>query len=249
MSNTKIITLCVSGVVAFILLIMLIASMKTVGVGQVGIETRFGRVLGEVQSGFHFIPPWEGLTQMNVQIQKSQVDATAATQDLQSVTTTVAVNYNLTPATANQVYREVGTNYVSTIVDPIVQETFKAVSAKYNATDLVTERAAVQAQTLSDLQTAFQARGITIDNLNIVNFAFSDQYTAAIEAKQVASQNVQTQQYNLQAAQLQAQAQEQQKTSLSPQYLELQAIQKWDGKMPQVVSGGTGNIFGLQLQQ
>jgi regulator of protease activity HflC (stomatin/prohibitin superfamily) len=239
-------SLITGGVVGFILLIILLASMQTVATGHVGIVTRYGRVLGEQQSGFHFIPPWEHMTAMNVQVQKSQVPAAAATKDLQQVSTTFALNYNLTDGTANQVYKEVGVNYVSNIIDPVVQEEFKAVTAKYNATDLITERAAVQAQTFKDLQAKLENHGITVDNVNIVNFDFSPQFSAAIEHKQVAAQNVLTQQYNLQSAQLQSQAQEKQKTSLSAAYLQLQAIQKWDGKLPNTLAGG-GSVFNIPL--
>jgi regulator of protease activity HflC (stomatin/prohibitin superfamily) len=236
-------------IVAFILLFMIVSTVRVVSVGHVGIVTRFGRVVGEDQSGLHFILPWpvEQMTGMNVQIQLSQVPANAATLDLQQVSTTVALNYNLTAQTANQVYREVGTSYVSTIIDPIVQETFKAITAQYNATDLIQERSKVQAETLDALTKAFDAKGITVDNLNIVDFQFSPQYSAAIENKQVEAQNVQTAQYKLQQAQLNAQANQVQDAALSPQILEQQAISKWDGKMPQVVSGGTGNIFGINL--
>jgi regulator of protease activity HflC (stomatin/prohibitin superfamily) len=234
------------------LFFVLISSVRTVSVGQVGIVTRFGRVVGEDQSGLHFIAPWpfEGMTGMNVQVQKSQVDASAATLDLQTVSSTIAVNYHLTDATANQVYREVGTNYVSTIVDPIVMETFKAVTAQYNATDLIQERAKVQAESLANLQTAFQARGITVDNLNIVNFQFSPQYTAAVENKTVESQNVQAAQYKLQQAQLNAQANQVQDAALTPQILEQQAIQAWanGAKMPTTLYlGSSSSVFGIPI--
>lgn len=238
----------IAGVIGVILLFIVISMFRVVSVGTVGIVTRFGKVVGEDQSGFHFILPWpiEGMTGMNIQIQKSQVTASAATLDLQEVSTTVALNYNLTPQTANQVYRQVGTAYVNTVVDPIVQETFKAVTAQYNATDLIQERSKVQEQTLNELTTAFRDRGITVDNLNIVNFDFSKEFSSAIENKQVEAQNVQAAQYKLQQAQLNAQANSVQDAALSPQILEQQAIAKWDGKMPQALSGGS-NIFGINL--
>lgn len=235
--------------IVVVALLFLVLCVRTVGVGQVGIITRFGSVKRQENSGITLKLPYpiEHLTKMNVQIQKSQVGASAATQDLQEVSTTVALNYNLTPRTANQVYREVGTDYVPTIIDPIVQETFKAVTAQYNATDLVTERAKVQQETFKELTVAFKDRGITIDNLNIVNFDFSKQYSSAIEDKQVQAQNVQAAQYKLQQAQLNAQANQVQDSALTPQILEQQAISKWNGKMPQSV-GSSSTIFGIPLQ-
>lgn len=242
--RTAILTLI--GIIVFF---MLVSTVRAVSVGNVGIITRFGKVVGEDQSGLHFIAPWpfESMTGMNVQVQKSQVEASAATLDLQSVSTTVALNYNLTPQTANQVYREVGTNYVATIIDPIVQETFKSVTAKYNATDLVQERAQVQQQTLKDLITAFNDRGITVDNLNIVDFRFSPDFSKAIENKQVEAQNVQAAQYKLQQAGLNAQANQVQDTALTQAILEQQAIAKWDGKLPATLAGG-GTVFNIPLQ-
>lgn len=249
MSPKKTVLLIAGPIVGLIIFFMLVSMVRVVSVGSVGIVTRFGKVVGEDQSGLHFILPWpfEGMTGMNVQIQKSQVSASAATLDLQQVSTEVALNYNLTPQTANQVYREVGTNYVSNVVDPIVQETFKAVTAQYNATDLVQERAKVQEQTLAELTTAFKNRGITVDNLNIVNFSFSSAFSNAIENKQVEAQNVQAAQYKLQQAQLNAQANQVQDAALTPNILEQQAIAKWDGKLPSNTVAGGSTLFSIPV--
>lgn len=235
-------------IVALFVFIRLLTCFRIVGVGQVGIVTKYGNVVGEVSSGMHFIPPWESITGMNVQNQKVQVDATAATKDLQTVTTTVALNFNLTPKTANDIYKSVGTQYEGVVVDPILQETVKAVTAEYNATDLIDERAAVEAQTLSSLNKALSDRGVTVDNFSILNFQFSTAFTNAIENKQVEEQNVAAAQYKLQQAQINAQANQVQTTALTPQILEQQAISKWDGKMPQVINGSTGAVFGINLQ-
>jgi regulator of protease activity HflC (stomatin/prohibitin superfamily) len=218
-----------------------------VSVGQVGIITSYGSVKGEVASGLHFIPPWETVTGVSVQNQKVQVDATAATQDLQTVTATVALNFNLTPQTANNIYKNVGTQYEAVVIDPILQETVKAVTSQYNATDLIDQRAAVEAKTLTALTKALTDKGVTVDNFSIVNFAFSTAYTNAIENKQVEAQNVQAAQYKLQQSQLNAQANAVQDAALTPAILEQQAIAKWDGKLPaNTLQGGT--IFGINLQ-
>lgn len=230
-----------------IVFILLLSSVRIIGVGKVGIVTRFGNVNREVGSGLHLkIPFAESIHVMNVQLQKSQVDAEAATNDLQTVTASIALNYNLTSDTANKVYKEVGVNYVSTVIDPILQETVKSVSSQYNATDLIDKRTEVQTKTFVALQSALQKRGITVDNLSIVNFKFSDQFAAAIEAKQVEAQNVQAAQYKLQKAQLDAEANQVQDAALTPAILEQQAIAKWNGQMPKAL--GTNTVFGIDLQ-
>lgn len=234
--------------VIVLLILFFLLCFRIVGVGKVGIVTRFGNVNREWQSGVHFKLPWpiEGVTKMNVQIQKEQQDASAATHDLQTVTTTLALNYHLTPDTAGQVYREIGTDYKNRIIDPVLQETVKSVTSQYNAEELISKRPQVEATILADLQAKLAKRGITVDNISIVNFAFSAQFSDAIEQKQVAQQDAQKAQYQLQTAQLQAQAQEVQAKTLTPEYLQLQAIQKWNGKMPLYV-GGSG-IFSIPLQ-
>lgn len=231
-----------------IFIVLALFCIRVVGVGHVGIVTTFGNVSSEWNSGLHLKAPWpfQSVHTMNVQIQKSQVDASAATQDLQTVTTTVALNYNLTPATANQVYREVGTNYVATVIDPILQETVKAVTSQYQATDLIDRRTEVQNKTFVALQTALEKRGITVDNLSIVNFQFSKEFGDAIEQKQVAAQQVQQATYKLQKAQVDAQANQVQDAALTPAILEQQAITKWNGVMPNSVGGNS--IFGINLQ-
>lgn len=237
-------------VVAAVIVLFLLFCLRIVGVGQVGIVTRFGQVNREWQSGVHLKLPWpiEAETKMNVQIQKEQVDASAATQDLQTVTTTVALNYNLTSNTANQVYREVGTDYKVRVIDPILQEAVKSTTSNYNATDLIDQRSKVEQQTYNTLQLALSKRGITVDNLSIVNFQFSTQFSQAIENKQVEAQNVQAAQYKLQQADLNAQANSVQQAALTPAILEQQAISKWDGKLPTYLNSGSGtSVFGIPL--
>lgn len=235
------------GVLIFAFLTLL-TSIRVVGVGREGIVTRFGQVVGDKQSGLVLVAPWgiEHLVSMNVQNQKVQVDATAATQDLQTVTTTVALNFNLTPSTADQIYRQVGVNYESVVIDPILQETVKSITSQYNATDLIDQRPKVEAQTLTQLNKALADKGVTVDNFSIVNFSFSTAFSNAIENKQVEAQNVQAAQYKLQQANLNAQANQVQDAALTPQILEQQAINKWNGKMPNAVSGGS-TIFSIPL--
>lgn len=247
--NTKKVVLgAIVLLIGLIVVIRLLTCIRSVAVGQVGILTSYGSVKGEVSSGLHFIPPWETVTGMSVQNQKVQVSASAATKDLQTVTTSVALNFNLTPKTANDIYKNVGTKYDSVVIDPILQETVKSVTSQYNATDLIDQRGKVEAQTLNELTKALTNRGVTVDNFSIVDFQFSPQFSAAIESKQVEAQNVAAAQFKLQQANLNAQANQVQDAALTPAILQQQAIAKWDGKMPNAVSGGNGTIFGINIQ-
>lgn len=229
------------------LLIIFFSSLHVVGVGQVGITTSFGKVSGERSSGAFFAPPWVGVTTMDIQVQKEQQQASAATKDLQSVDTTLAMNYHLTSSTAFDVYKNIGTDYKARIIDPVLQEVVRATTSQYNADELIAQRPQVATAIFTALQNKLAPQGITVDSANIVDFTFSAQFNNSIEAKQVAGQNAQKAQYDLQTAQLESQAQAVKAQTLTPEYLQLQAINKWDGKLPSTVTG-TGSIFSIPLQ-
>lgn len=239
-------------IVAFLVLVVLffIFCFRVVGVGQVGIVTRFGNVNREVGSGVAIKMPFpiEKLTKMDVKQQKEQQDTSAATKDLQSVTTTIAVNYHLTPKTARDVFQNVGTKYNDVVIDPIIQESVKSVTAQYNAEELISKRGEVEIALNDKLMGKLTNRGISVDNVSIVNFKFSAAFDLAIEQKQVAQQNAQKAAYDLQTAQQKAAAQDVQAKTLTPEYLQLQAIEKWNGVLP-TTTAGSNTIFNLPLSK
>ena len=219
-----------------------------VGPGEVGVITQFGRVTGrELGSGLGFKAPWpiQGVQIFNTQIQKDQALSEAASADLQVIHSTLALNYNLDPVRVGEIYRTIGTDVKERIVDPAVQEAFKAVTAQYTASDLLTKRSEVKQKALSLLINRLNPKGVIVDDLSIVNFNFSDDFNKAIEAKQVAQQQAEQAQYHLEQAQKDAQAQAAQKDSLTTEILQQQAINKWDGHMPQYV--GSGSVFNIPL--
>jgi regulator of protease activity HflC (stomatin/prohibitin superfamily) len=253
------------GSVVGILVVVLFAiwlvflSFYTVPAGFVGVVTRFGAVARIVQPGFGTkIPFIEDVVRMDVRTQKDQTDVSAASSDLQQVTSTIAVNYNLDPAYASTVYQTVGTDYADILIAPAIQNIFKATTAQFTAEQLIDQREQVRASAEAALKTQLAQYHVLVLNFNIVNFNFSDQFNQAIEAKQVAQQQVETAKQLLAKAQVDAQtavAQAQgqadsQKAlkdtgSLTPEYLEFVAIQKWDGHLPAVVAGGTTPFINL----
>ncbi len=261
-------------VLVFVVILIMIVYEAQVSIeaGHVGVVTQYGRVTGTTFSpGLHFKTPFtQQVVDMNVQIQKDQTASTAASQDLQTVDTTVAVNYHLNPKDAGTVYQTIGVGYADTVIAPSIQEVIKAVTAQYTAGQLITRRAIVQSAMQEALTSRLAQDYIVVDNLSIINFAFSDAYNAAIERKQVASQNVLTAQQTLDqarvdaqqqvvTAQAQAQAaiakangaaqaqiitakanaasQALQLKTLTPLYLAYQSLLRWDGRLPQYMSG------------
>jgi regulator of protease activity HflC (stomatin/prohibitin superfamily) len=246
-------------ILALIVLWLVSSSIYTVPAGFVGVVTRFGAVQRVVQPGLGTkIPFIEDVIRMDVRTQKDQTDVTAASSDLQQVTSTIAVNYNLDPQYAAQVYQTVGTSYQDILIAPAIQNIFKATTAKFTAEQLITSRESVRTQAESALKQQLVQYHIIVLNFNIVNFDFSKQFDDAIEQKQVAEQQVETAKQQLAKAQVDAQtavAQAQgqadaQKAlkdagSLTPEYLEFLAIQKWDGHLPSVIAGGTTPFIDL----
>ncbi len=253
-------------IIGFLVLVIglpaIFGSFGTISAGNVGVKTRFGKVTGTVQPGLYFKAPFiDHVTEMDVQTQKDQADATAASNDLQAVTATVAVNYHVEPQDASTIFANVGADYADRIISPAIQESVKSVTANYTAEQLITEREKVRDGILVLLTTKLQTYGVQTDSLNIVNFAFSEQFNQAIEAKVTAQQNALAAQNKLQQVQFEAeqtiatakaqaqaiaiQAQAINNTG-GADYVQLQAIQKWNGVLPaQMIPGSTVPFINL----
>lgn len=255
----KVIPIVRDAVLGLIALSVVFGAFGTVGAGQVGIRTTFSSVSGTVNPGLYFKVPFiQHVVRMDVQTQKEEVKAVeAASQDLQTVTTDVAINYHLEGSKAAAIYQNIGVDYASRVIDPAIQESVKANTAKYTAEQLITNREAVR-QGIIDLLTQKMTQfGIMVDAINITNFAFSQDFTQAIEAKVTAVQNAEAAknklaqvQYEAQqtiaTAQGQAEAIRIQAQAINSQggadYVALQAIQKWDGHYPSTYLGSQSSL-------
>lgn len=236
-------------IVAFFVVLGVITSFRQIGTGQIGVVTRFGKVTGkEVGEGLHIVLPFgiEQVTTYDIKVGKLSDDIAASTIDLQDVNTTIALNYRVEAGAVSNLHKTVGPLYVDKIIQPAINEVFKASSARYTSSDLLTKRAEVKQLAIDGLKDRLGKYGIIVDDLSIVNFKFSATFTKAIEEKQAAEQNVQRAKFNLEAAQADSQAQQVQAQTLSPLFLQKQAIDKWDGKLPTYL--GQGTVFNIPLQ-
>lgn len=220
---------------------------RTVGAGQVGIITRFGEVSRTAGSGIAIKLPWpiERLTKMEIRVQKEEMSSSAATSDLQDVKATLALNYRLDEATAIKLYKEIGPDYKERVIIPTLQESFKASSAQYTAGELITKRPEVKGKAYDLVRSRLGKYNIDVIDLNLTNLEYSAEFTKSIEAKQVAQQNAEKARFNLEQANLDAQSQDVKAKTLTPEYLQLQAIEKWNGIMPNAVGGS--NIFNIPV--
>lgn len=145
------------------------------------------KILGE---GLNFIIPFvQSVELMNVQVQKAESTESAATNDLQVVSTTVAVNFRLNPAVVNQIYRELRQDYVSRVITPNIQESLKAATAQYTAEELITKRATVKSAFDDIIDDRLEVFHIEVVAVSLTDFQFSPAFAAAIEAKVTAEQS------------------------------------------------------------
>jgi len=177
-------------VVIVIILILALSSAVTVQSGTVGIVATLGAVRDQTMDpGFHLKAPFVmTVVKMDVQTQKIEVNASAASKDLQTVTVLAAINYHIDARGAPQLYKEVGMSYESRIIAPAIQESIKSVVARFSAEELITQRQTVSIGIRNELTTRFGEYNIITDEFNIINFDFSDEFNRAVEAKQTAQQ-------------------------------------------------------------
>lgn len=238
------------GVAVLVGLVAFFTSMRTVDTGNIGVVTSFGKVTGrELSEGFAWVSPLgiDNVTEYSVKTQKEDQSATSATRDLQDVTAKVVLNYRLERGKVSEVHRTIGENYKDVLITPAIQSVFKSVTAKYSAVELQSGRDKVESDVTTGLRNRLESRGITVESVSIVNLEYSKEFTKAIEQRQVAEQNAQRAKYNLEQARLDAQSQEVQAETLTDNYLQLKAIEKWDGKLPNAV-GGNGTLFNIPVK-
>lgn len=258
----------VTGIIAVIIAAVAVASsVAIVPAGHTGVVLTLGKVSDNAyQEGFHLKAPFiQSVEMMSNKIQVYNAEATAVSRDLQSVSSTIAVNYRIGYDHSAQVYQNIGRDYQSIILMPAVQESMKSVTARYTAEELITERAVVGEEIKNTLQDKVSEYGIIIEKFNIVNFDFSNEFNQAIEAKQVAEQNLiktKTEQEQaivianaeaqkkkiaaeasaaatLTEANAQAEANNLLNSSLTELVIKYEQLQKWNGELPKVMSDST----------
>lgn len=244
-------------ILAALIIVLTMNPFVIIGAGERGVLLNFGAVQSNVYGeGLHFrVPIMQKIIKVDVKVHKSQTDAESVSKDLQDTRSTIAVNYHILPEKANWIYQNIGIEYKERIIDPAVQEVVKAITAKFTAVELITQREKVRSEIKDLLKQRLVTYNIVVDDFSIVNFAFSQQFTQAIESKQTAEQLALKAQRDLErikieaeqkvaSAKAEAEALRLQKENVTPHLIKLRqieaslkAIEKWDGHMPKVTSG------------
>jgi len=253
------------GILAVIVLVALIIfaivnPLVIVHPGQRGVVIQLGAVqdtiLGE---GIHFVMPiTQSVKKIDVQIQKTEVESEASSKDLQMVHAKVALNYHLDSLKVNKIYQTLGNDISSRIIAPAIQEYLKKSTAMFTAEELISKRELVKEEFRRSLHEALAVNNVIVDNVFITNFEFSKEFNHAIEQKVTAEQEALMEKNNLAkikflaeqkvaTATADATAIEIQARAVTSQggkdYVQLKAIEKWDGKLPAQMIPGSAVPF------
>lgn len=249
LKNKKIILI----IVAILFVLIIISNcFNTIPTGFIGIKTRFGKAKdGVLQEGLNFKLPFiEEIVKIDCRTKKIETISEASTKDLQTVITSIAVNYNVNRETATKLFREVGTEYENIIIAPAILESIKSAMAGYTAEELITKRSEVSNQIQTALIDKISDKGFTVTEFNITNIDFSEEYDEAVETKAVKQQEVVAAQAELEKQKIQnekeisiaekdAKVMELQNSQITENTLKLRRIEtlqafvdKWDGKLP-----------------
>lgn len=241
------------GALVLIALITVFSSVRSIDTGKIGVVSSYGKVTGrELSEGMATVLPWgiNSVTEYDIKTQKVEANSAASTKDLQDVNAVIVLTYSLNRGKVSEVHQNVGKDFQAIEIDPQIQEAFKATTAQYTNQQLVTERPAVKEAVLKTLKDRLQANGrYTVHDIAITDFKFSAAFNAAIEAVQVANQNIAKARQELETtkveaekqvaeAQAQAESQRLRQQTLTPEILQQQAIAKWNGVLPVYATDG-----------
>lgn len=163
--------------------------LTSVSTGNTGVVTTFGRVEDyTLEAGFHIKAPWHTVTEMDNRVQKTTIELSCFSSDIQEVSMKYTLNYQIDKANAQEIYRSIGVDYYATIVEPTIAEAVKVATAQYTAEQLVQTRSDLAMAIEELLATNLGRYNIKVSSTAIEDMDFTDAFTNAVEAKQVAEQ-------------------------------------------------------------
>ncbi len=265
------------GITVALILVLAFFSFGTISAGQRGVKTRLGAVVeGTLSPGFYAkVPFLESVHKIDVKTRTVSFDngkatgddsefssLAAASSDLQDVAIATVVNYHVDPSKVADIFQQYGDSYEGSVIQPLIRDTVKSTASLYTAEELVTKRAEFAQKVQLTLSEKLSTKDAVVEQVNITNFEFSKSFSDAIEAKVTAVQHAEAAknkleqikfeaQQTIETAKATAEAQRIQSQSLAAQggkdYVDLKAIEKWDGKLPaQMIPGSSVPFLNLK---
>lgn len=251
----------VTVVVLFVIAILMCNPIVVVGVGERGVKVTLGKVSPEsLGEGMHFIMPYvQKIARMDVKTQKYNTQTHVYTKDIQQAKISYVVNYNLLADSAYRMYQEVGMDYVSKVINPVLEGSIKDVIGKWNAQDLVANREEATNDILVKLREQLNERYVNVTGFQIVDINYSEVFERAIESKVTAEQDAlkaknKTVQIQEEARQKVISAEAEAKSmsiranalTQNKALVEYEAVQKWNGILPQYIMGNSVPFINLK---
>lgn len=176
-------------VIPVAVLVIFLSCIRVVPTGHTGIVTTFGKVEeASLDSGPNFVLPWQKVVNLDNRVQKVNINTEAFSSDIQQVQISTTINFSINSQTAYTLYKTVGKNYYENIILPRALENVKAVFANYTAENLIANREALSGEIVEAMKADMASYGITVNDISIEDIDFTDAFTDAVEAKQVAAQ-------------------------------------------------------------
>lgn len=252
-----------SRVISVLLALALLSSFFVIiDAGERGVLMRFGQVQEQILAeGIHVILPLVNTVQtISVRVQKQDIAAEASSRDLQDVFMDVALNWHIVPDEVNTAFQQVGNEQavIDRIITPAVEEVLKAIVAKYTAEEIVTKRGEVKTEVDRSLTLRLATYHVAVDDISLVHVHFSQRFSDAVEAKQIAEQEAKRAGFmavraareaeaRVNLARGEAESQRLINETLTPELLHKQAVDKWDGKLPLIVGDKNPKLLELEL--
>ena len=259
--NSQDSTVALRMIVVLLCLAILSSFFVIVGAGERGVLMKFGAVQSIIlEEGIHpLLPIVYTVEKLSVRVQSQELSAEASSKDLQEVYADVALNWHGIPEEVHLLYQQIGNKQavIERIISPAIEEVLKAVMAKYTAEEIITKRGTVKTEVDQALTERLKPYHIAVDDLSLVHVHFSERFRDAVEAKQIAEQEAKRSEFvalkaikeaeaKVNLARGEAEVQQLLKVNLTPELLQRQAIEKWNGTLPIVVGGSGDKLLDLR---
>lgn len=257
----KTIPACISA--AVVGLIVGFESVVVIPAGHIGVQVTFGEVnQATLAEGLHVVNPLSRVKEVEVRLVTTQLkNASAGTKDLQQIHTDIVLNYRIDGSKAAHIYKEFGFDLQDRVILPALSESLKAITAHYTSEELITKRDVVSGQVKEEVGGKLGKYGIAVGDISLVNFGFSAEYQKAIEAKVIAMQSKLKAEQDLQRIEVEAKQEiakaegrakaiQIETQAINSQggasYVQLKAIEKWDGNLPTTMAGGATPFINIK---
>ena len=240
--NGKMLPILVAGWLVFT---VIGSSATIIDTGEAGVVLRLGKYSGIMTEGFNFkVPFMDNVVKMDIRDKNSLISTEVSSKDMQTIKIKLNLIYALDGNEVGHIYQKYRTNVEKILIQPTLLEIINSTVAEYDIEEFVSNRSKISKKISDDFSERIKGSGVLVKSINLVEHNFNDKFDASITEKKIAQQNAEKAKYDLERVKLEAEAQKVKANTLTPMILQERAIDKWDGKLPQVVGSGAVPFVG-----